>query len=498
MNELISQYPQIETIIDLLRYNPQQPLLFNTGLFMMLFLVFMTVYELLRNFRTAQTIFTILFSLYFYYKSSAECVVMLLGICLSDYILGRMMGFFERRWIRKIIVSLGVIIDLGLLVYFKYFSLMASAWASLQGVDFDPLQIIVPAGISFITFRSISYLVDVYRGDLQPEKSLLDYTLCLTFFAPLLAGPVVRASDLLPQIKARQSATGEMTSQGLMLIMIGLVKKVVIADYISGGFVTRIFDNPALYSGFECLMGCIGFTIQIYCDFSGYSDMAIGIALLCGYRFKDNFRAPFKSQNPAEFWHRWHISLSTWLRDYLYIPLGGSRCGKFRTYANLFTTMVIGGIWHGAGIMYIFWGIYQGLILVGHRIIKIFWKIPDSFKGSVPVRCVNVFLTFVVTLIGFTIFRCPDFETFTTICHQIAGSFHGDIALQFIGAYAAIAAAIIGGFAMHYAPTSWNNRASGLYTSMPLAIQGLVLAIVIFLIIQASSSDLVPFIYLQY
>lgn len=199
MNELISQYPQIETIIDLLRYNPQQPLLFNTGLFMMLFLVFMTVYELLRNFRTAQTIFTILFSLYFYYKSSAECVVMLLGICLSDYILGRMMGFFERRWIRKIIVSLGVIIDLGLLVYFKYFSLMASAWASLQGVDFDPLQIIVPAGISFITFRSISYLVDVYRGDLQPEKSLLDYTLCLTFFAPLLAGPVVRASDLLPQ-----------------------------------------------------------------------------------------------------------------------------------------------------------------------------------------------------------------------------------------------------------------------------------------------------------
>ena len=187
--------------------------------------------------------------------------------------------------------------------------------------SFEPLDVILPAGISFFTFRSISYMVDVYRGDLEPCRNFLDYFFFLTFFPPLLAGPVVRARDMLGQIRENPSATREMISEGLFLIMTGLVKKVMIADYISANFVDRIFDNPALYSGFENLMGAIGFTVQLYCDFSGYSDMAIGLALLMGYRFKINFDAPFKSQSPTEFWRRWHISLSTWLRDYVYIPL---------------------------------------------------------------------------------------------------------------------------------------------------------------------------------
>ena len=190
------------------------------------------------------------------------------------------------------------------------------------------MAVILPAGISFFTFRSISYIVDIYRGKLEPCDNFLDYAFFLTFFPPLLAGPVVRAVDMLPQIKERPNVTTEMISEGLFLIMTGLVKKVVIADYISANFVDRIFDNPMLYSGFENLMGCVGFTVQLYCDFSGYSDMAIGLALLMGYRFKINFAAPFKSQNPTEFWRRWHISLSTWLRDYVYIPLGGNRKGR--------------------------------------------------------------------------------------------------------------------------------------------------------------------------
>ena len=179
---------------------------------------------------------------------------------------------------------------------------------------------------------------------------------------------------MLPQIYARPEATRQQVSRGLVLIMFGLVKKVIVADYISGNFVDRIFDNPSLYSGFENLMGAIGFTLQLYCDFSGYSDMAIGIALLLGFEFKDNFNAPFKAQNPSDFWRRWHISLSTWLRDYLYIPMGGNRKGKVRTYINNFLTMVIGGLWHGASWMYIIWGAYHGLLLALHKMFKRIWR----------------------------------------------------------------------------------------------------------------------------
>ena len=186
----------------------------------------------------------------------------------------------------------------------------------------------------------------------------------------LLAGPVVRAKDFLPQIKGNPIVTRAMTSEGVYLIMTGLVKKVVIADFISGNFVDRVFDNPALYSGFENMMATLGFTVQLYCDFSGYSDMAIGIALLMGYRFLENFNAPFKAQNPTEFWHRWHISLSTWLRDYVYIPLGGNRCSRSRMYFNQFATMVIGGLWHGASWMYVIWGRIHGGLLVVHKFLR--------------------------------------------------------------------------------------------------------------------------------
>ncbi|MDE6288924.1 MAG: MBOAT family protein, partial [Muribaculaceae bacterium] len=220
-----------------LLYDPASPLLFNTGLFLLLFVGFMGIYELLRNHRRTRMVLTILFSLYFYYKSSAEYSYILLGICLSDYIMGRLLGATSRNWLRKSIVFLNIALNLGMLIYFKYFNLLLSSWAQFSGGKFDALDIILPAGISFITFRSISYIVDVYRRDMEPEKNLLNYTFSLTFFPPLLAGPVVRAKDMLPQVRENRAATQQMISEGLFLIMIGLVKKVIIADYISGNFV---------------------------------------------------------------------------------------------------------------------------------------------------------------------------------------------------------------------------------------------------------------------
>lgn len=497
MNDFLNEF-NFEKIGRLLLYDPSQPLLFNTGLFLMLFVCFMAVYEALRSRQTVKMIITILFSLYFYYKSSAECCFILFGVCVSDYLLGRWLYATEKDWIRRSIVGINLAVNIGMLVYFKYFNLLVKSWADFTNGGFDTLDIILPAGISFFTFRSISYIVDIYRRDIEAERNFLNYTFYLTFFPPLLAGPVVRAKDMLPQIKANSQASPEMVGEGLFLIMTGLIKKVIVADYISGNFVNRIFDNPALYSGFENVMGCIGFTIQLYCDFSGYSDMAIGIALLMGYRFKENFRAPFKAQNPTEFWHRWHISLSTWLRDYLYIPMGGSRKGKYRTYLNNILTMVIGGLWHGASWMYVLWGAYHGALLVCHKAIRKVYRAPEWLRDTLVLKIVNTVVTFTLVVIGFAIFRADSLSTLETMGTQIFNDFHASVAPQFIESYILIVLAIGAALVMHYTPRKWTTGLTEAYISVPVVFQGLALALVIFFVIQASSSDLVPFIYLQY
>lgn len=479
-------------------YDPAQPMLFNTGLFLVLFVVFMFLYLLVKGHRLVKMLLVIAFSLYFYYKSGSWCVYILCGVCVSDYALGRLLGFVKTDIWRRAIVLFNVLVNVGMLVYFKYFNLLYGAFCSIVSASFDPLDVLLPAGISFFTFRSISYIVDVYRGDLEPCRNFLDYFFFLTFFPPLLAGPVVRARDMLGQIHENPSATREMISEGLFLIMTGLVKKVMIADYISANFVDRIFDNPALYSGFENLMGAIGFTVQLYCDFSGYSDMAIGLALLMGYRFKINFDAPFKSQNPTEFWRRWHISLSTWLRDYVYIPLGGNRKGRVRAYLNQFLTMVIGGFWHGASWMYVIWGAYHGLLLVIHKSMSKVWKLPQWLACRPEVKAANVVVTFMLVVAGFTLFRAPDLEMVAVMGRQIFNDFHLSVLPQFVEGYILIVSAIVASMVAHYTPRSWTTGTAKVYEVLPVAFKAAVLAVVIFLVIQTRQSEIVPFIYLQY
>lgn len=258
------------------------------------------------------------------------------------------------HWLRKMWVAVSLTINLGLLCYFKYTNFLGDFFASLTGGTFTAMDIFLPVGISFFTFQSLSYTIDVYRKEITPLTNLLDYAFYVSFFPQLVAGPIVRARDFIPQIRRPLFVSGEMFGRGIFLIVSGLFKKAVISDYISINFVERIFDNPTLYSGVENLMGVYGYALQIYCDFSGYSDMAIGIALLLGFHFNMNFDSPYKSASITEFWRRWHISLSSWLRDYLYISLGGNRKGKIRQYANLIITMFLGGLWHGASWNFVF------------------------------------------------------------------------------------------------------------------------------------------------
>lgn len=510
----------VDKIADILRYDPTQPLLFNTGLFMLLFAVFMVLFWMVRGVRVLKMTLVILFSLYFYYKSSGLCCLILLGVCVSDYLLGLLMQRASDRGnvgVKRLIVAVNVLVNVGMLAYFKYFKLIIDTLSDFMTLDISVESLLLPAGISFFTFRSISYIVDLYRGEIRACRNLFNYIFFLTFFPPLLAGPVVRAKQFMPQIEANPVATKAMTSEGIYLIILGLIKKVVIADFISGNFVDRVFDNPSLYSGFENLMATFGFTVQLYCDFSGYSDMAIGIALLMGYRFLENFNAPFKAQNPTEFWHRWHISLSTWLRDYIYIPLGGNRCSRPRMYFNQFATMVIGGLWHGASWMYVIWGAIHGGLLVVHKMVRRLFPVPaarpvvteagevvmvasdpSSSWFSPLVRGFNMILTFVIIALTFMFFRAPSMADVGMMWHQILFDFHLSVAPQFIESYLTIVLLIVGAYLIHVAPSAITSRPRQLFEAAPSIVQAIILAAVIILVIQVRQSDIVPFIYLQY
>ena len=365
-------------------YNPREPLLFSSGLFIFLFTGFMYVYFLVYKHHRAKTTFVTLFSLYFYYKSSGIYFLLLILSAVVDYSLANAIFKAESKSKKRVILVLSLVLNLGMLAYFKYTNFFYSIICDITAQSFSPLSIFLPVGLSFFTFQSLSYTIDIYRGTLKPVKSFLDYAFFVSFFPQLVAGPIVRAADFIPQIFKPLKVTDEMIGRGVFLIASGVIKKVVIADFISTNFVDRIFDHPTLYTGLENLFGVYGYALQIYCDFSGYSDMAIGIALLMGFHFKINFDSPYQSKNISEFWRRWHISLSTWLKDYLYISLGGNRKGKIRTYINLLITMLLGGLWHGAGFRFVLWGAMHGIALAIHKLyLEVF---PVKTENSNPLR----------------------------------------------------------------------------------------------------------------
>ena len=359
-----------EKLVSMLTYDASQPLIFSSGLFLFLFAGFLFFYGFTRRAPMARIVYVILFSLYFYYKSSGIYFLLLVFASVSDYWIAHAIYKVRTQRAKYWLVGLSVLVNLGMLGYFKYTNFLIEIANNLFGQGFLNFQnIFLPVGISFFVFQSMSYTIDICRGQLKPLNNWADYLFYLSFFPQLVAGPIVRAKDFIPQIRQNPlRVTREMFGMGVFLILIGLFKKAVISDYISLNFVDRIFDEPLLYSGFECLMGIYGYALQIYCDFSGYSDMAIGIALLLGFRFPKNFDAPYKSATITEFWRRWHISLSTWLRDYLYISLGGNRKGRIRTYFNLLVTMLLGGLWHGAAVRFILWGALHGIALALHKL----------------------------------------------------------------------------------------------------------------------------------
>jgi D-alanyl-lipoteichoic acid acyltransferase DltB (MBOAT superfamily) len=488
---------------DLLMYDPKAPLIFSSGLFLFLFAVFAFFYSAMRREVMLRIFYVICFSLYFYYKSSGIYFLLLIFTSVVDFAIGKRMALQTNKTKRKLLVTLSLLTNLGMLGYFKYTNFFIGLWNDLgAGHMLDFQNIFLPVGISFFVFQSLSYTIDIYRGQLTPLRNWLDYLFYLSFFPMLVAGPIVRARDFVPQI--RQSpviVARRMFGQGVFLILSGLIKKAVISDYISFNFVDRIFDNPALYSGVENLMGVYGYALQIYCDFSGYSDMAIGIALLLGFRVRKNFYAPYKSATITEFWRRWHISLSTWLRDYLYISLGGNRKGKARTYLNLLITMLLGGLWHGAALRFVLWGAIHGVALAGHKMLMNLFpgKLkPAGEQMSLWGRLLGVFITFNIVSFSWIFFRSRDMATAGQVLTQIFTSFNGALLPEVIAGYLPIFLLMLLGYALHFMPTKFEQANERRIIRMPLILQALLLALLIWFIMQIKSAEIQPFIYFQF
>ena len=491
-----------DKIVQLLQYDPVSPLIFSSGLFLFLFGGFTFFYQFMRREVMLRIVYVTLFSLYFYYKTSGFFFLLLIAVSVSDFLIGKGIARSDRQGLRKGLLALSVALDIGLLIYFKYTNFFIGIVNGLSGhhwLDFQ--NIFLPVGISFFVFQSISYTADIYRRRIEPLGMWIDYIFFLSFFPQLVAGPIVRARDFIPQIRQNPlTVTREMFGTGIFLILSGLFKKAIISDYISLNFADRVFDDPLLYSGFENLMGLYGYALQIYCDFSGYSDMAIGIALLLGFHFNKNFDSPYKSATITEFWRRWHISLSSWLKDYLYISLGGNRKGHLRTYLNLIVTMLLGGLWHGAAWHFVLWGGWHGASLAVH---KWFMAHVPGFKAQgadMPRwrRIIGIVVTFHVVCFGWIMFRASDLQTARNMLSQIFTDFKPELIPQVVSGYAAVMGLMAVGYLLHLMPVRSELWAQRTVTESPLPVKVVTIAVLVWAVMLIKSAEIQPFIYFQF
>lgn len=495
-------WPQIDwtALLEQFTYQPKSPLMFNSGLFLFLFFGFLTGYALLSRTYRAKAIWVVLFSLYFYYKSSGIYFLLLISCILIDFHLAKWMYRSVNKRLRTLLLVLSLVSNMGMLLYFKYTNFFLGLYHDIAGGEFARLDIFLPIGISFFTFQSLSYTIDVYRKNLVPSKSILDYAFFVSFFPLLVAGPIVRASYFLPQLQQLVHVTKDMFGRGIFMILCGLFKKAIIADYISINFVDRVFDNPMLYSGLENLLAVYGYALQIYCDFSGYSDMAIGIALLLGFQFPNNFNfnAPYRSLSITDFWRRWHISLSTWLRDYLYISLGGNRKGRFRAYLNQFITMLLGGLWHGASLKFLLWGAMHGIALAFHKIWMVWTGKTFLARSTWMGTAFSWILTFHFVCFCWIFFRADNMEIVKAMLDQIIFHFKPELFTAIIQGYPVVTAFMLAGYVLHFMPFSWESGMQKIVVEMPLLGKATLFVLMVIWVVQMKSSEIQPFIYFQF
>jgi len=495
-------------------FDETAPLIFTRFYFWAFFTIVLAIYVALYKKKAIRNVFLFGASLFFYYKTSGFYFLLLIFSTIIDYFIGNGIYKSDIKLKRKLLVALSVSINLFVLAYFKYSYLFIDTinflfstnyevlnhfalWTnSFSGNHFDIDKIILPVGISFFTFQTISYTVDIYRGHVKPVKNIFDFGFYVSFFPQLVAGPIVRASEFIPQLYKDFNLTKQEFGLAIFMIINGLLKKMFVSDYIAVNFIDRVFSNPQMYGGIENLLALYGYSIQVYLDFSGYTDIAIGVALLLGFRLPMNFNSPYKAQNTGEFWKRWHISLSSWLKDYLYIPLGGSKKGKFRTNINLMITMLLGGLWHGASWKFVIWGGLNGIGLIFYKL----WRKISPFKDDNRwwVKFYAIFLTF--NFITFTRiwFRADSTEKANQLMYQIVHAFDLSQIGAIIVAYYPILLLMTFAYIVHWLPTKSKNWYKNLFINSPTLMKAIAIIVTVFLIYQTRTADIQPFIYFQF
>ena len=556
-----SHFFSLENLKSIFLYNETQPLIFTQFFFWGFFAVVLLFYSIVYKKNALRNAFLFLVSLFFYYKTSGLFISILLFSTILDYFIGKYVYSSSNELKRKILITISIFVNLFVLCYFKYayfftdsynaifssdmhvFNHFAQFTNTLAGTHFTVDKILLPVGISFYTFQTISYSVDIYRKQLEPVKNIVDFGFFVSFFPQLVAGPIVRASEFIPQLYQPYRLTQYNLGLSIFWILKGFIKKVVIGDYIAVNFIDRVFDSPTMYTGFENLMALYGYSLQVYADFSGYTDMAIGIALLMGFTLPVNFNSPYKAKNVGEFWKRWHMSLSSWLRDYLYIPLGGNRGGSIGTWVtaiiislfiillsgkmmvlyvfiwlalllvflaifiksfkawlttniNLLITMLLGGLWHGASWQFVIWGGLNGL---GLMVYKQWQKISpyEKYNNWLGIGF-KIFVT--LTFITFTRiwFRASTMETTQQILGQIANNFRFDLIPTILYSYKMVFFVTLIGFVIHWLPSKTKSWYQDKFIYSPLGIKIIVSVITVVGVYQAMSSELQAFIYFQF
>ena len=446
--------------------------------------------------RQLRLIFLLVASYFFYAQSGPRFLALIWACSTADFLLSHAIGRAQNETARKAWLGLTVVMNLGVLAYFKYtkFGLeTARAVLALFGMHLPipALSIALPVGISFFTFESMSYVIDVYRKEIEPHASYLEYLTFVAFFPHLVAGPIVRPRDLLPQLAQPPRWEEGEASRALLLIATGLLKKLAIADYLALNLVDRVFDAPTQYSALECYVAVVAYAVQIYADFSGYTDIAIGSAALLGIRFPANFAAPYQAHDIVDFWRRWHISLSTWLRDYLYIPLGGNRAGHLRTYANLIATMVLGGLWHGPKWTFVVWGALHGIALACNRAFR--QRFGDRLRSTPLLRVLSTFATFHFVLLAWVFFRADSFRSARAVFGELATftSYHPNLDSRVLLVLAV-------GLCLHFVPLKLEASLRARFSALPGIAQGLALFAVLLVVRRMASAEAVPFVYFQF
>ena len=479
-------------------------MLFNTLAFAKFFAIVFVASWLLARFKQARLGLLLVASYYFYAHWDYRFLPLLFASSTMDFLLALAIDKEADPRRRKRLLVVTVIVNLGLLSFFKYggFALETAktvltlagtpdAGASLSSLA---LRVALPVGISFYTFESMSYVIDVYRRDMPACRSYPRYLLFVAFFPHLVAGPIVRPKDLLPQLENPPPLLPSVGGEGLFLVASGLLKKVVLGDYLAVNLVDRVFERPEAYSSVEMLVGVYGYAAQIYCDFSGYTDIAIGCALLLGVRLNKNFASPYPSTDLQEFWRRWHISLSTWLRDYLYIPLGGSRGSELATYRNLMITMLLGGLWHGASWTFVFWGFLHGAALAVTRYVQ-HGKPARTAVSSVGKLWFAIcgVLTFHYVCFAWVFFRAPTFERALAVLKTISkgSTFTPNLPWPVL--------AVLGLATLtHLLPDGTFGRLQARFAALSPAVQAALLFVVAVILHETTGVASVPFVYFQF